>query len=470
MDPTDTVPPAQSSPENLEDLALEEDYALSAEFVRMVVDAADRRDTVRVRELMAALHPADVADLLGFLTAEDREQIIPHIAAEDLAEILSESEDSIRDEVLRTVSPAVLAKALGELDSDDVVDLVEDLDDAKRRQVLAAMPDVDRTAVETALGYEDETAGRLMQREVVDAPPFWTVAQTVDQVRGLGDEAPELFFDIYVVDPAHRPIGAVSVSLLLRSAGETPLSEIMEPVTEIAVDMDQEEVAYIFDKYHLISAPVIDRSGRLVGQITVDDVVGVIQEESEEDILALAGVSDAGRDAGVASILRSRLPWLVLNLATASVAVTVIGAFQHVIAHMLTLAVLMPIVSSVGGSAGTQSLAVAVRALASRELNASNATRIVMREIGVGLANGGVLALVMAAAVMLFFHQPLLALTIGLALVINLFIAAFVGVLVPLALDKLGRDPAVASAVLVTFVTDLMGFLSFLGLASMILT
>ena len=469
--PTDAALESQGSavPEDIEDMALGDDYALTSDFVRMVVDAADRGDGARVKELMAALHPADVADLMGFLSAEDREQIIPHIAPDALADILSELEDNIREEVLGTLAPEALAKALEELDSDDAVDLVEDLEDDKRVQVLAAMRDSDRTAIETALSYEDETAGRLMQREVLAAPEFWTVAQTLAHIRQAGDEAPELFFDVYVVDPTNRPIGAAAVSHLLRAAPETPLREVMEPVTEVPVDMDQEEVAYIFDKYHLISAPVVDKGGRLVGQITVDDVVGVIQEESEEDILALAGVSDAGRDAGITSILRSRLPWLVLNLATESVAVTVIQAFQHEIAQLVTLAVLMPIVSSVGGSAGTQTLAVAVRALSSRELNASNALRIILREMWVGMINGGALALVMAVAVFGFFHDPRLSLTIALALVINLFLAALVGILVPLTLDRLGRDPAVASGVLITFVTDLMGFLSFLGLASLIL-
>jgi magnesium transporter len=233
--------------------------------------------------------------------------------------------------------------------------------------------------------------------------------------------------------------------------------------------MDQEEVAYIFDKYHLISAPVTDAGGRLVGQITVDDIVGVIQEETEEDILALAGVSDAGRDADVLGIARSRLPWLVVNTLTAALAASVIGAFQAEIGKLVTLAILMPIVASLGGNAGTQTLAVAVRALASRELTAANSLRIVLREMGVGVINGLVLATIMGAAVFLFFHDLLLCVTIGLALIINLFIASLAGILVPLALDRLGRDPAVSSSVFVTFVTDFMGFLSFLGLAGLIL-
>ena len=455
--------------EDLEDLALGEDYALNPAFVAMVVDATDRGDAERLRELLAALRPADVADLMGFLSASDREEVVAHLDPEALAEILSELDPDIREDVLEHLPSAILAKALGEMDSDDAVDVVEDLEDDRRAQVLAAMPETERTAIETSLAYDEETAGRLMQREVVKAPQFWTVGQTIDHFRKEGDDLPELFFDIYVVDPSHKPVGAVPVSHLLRAARDTPLAQIMEPVTEIPVEMDQEEVAYIFDKYHLISAPVIEPGGRLVGQITVDDIVGVIQEESEEDILALAGVSDAGRDAGVFGIVRSRLPWLILNLATETLAVSVIGAFQAEIAKLVTLAILMPIVASLGGNAGTQTLAVAVRALANRELTSANAARVIMREMGVGLVNGGVLASVMAVAVWIFFHDLRLSLTVGLALVVNLFVASVAGILSPLTLDRLGRDPAVSSSVFVTFVTDFMGFLSFFGLAAVIL-
>lgn len=455
--------------EDLEDLALRDDYALDPAYIEMVVDAADRNDGKRLRELVDALHPADVADLMGFLTADYREEILPHLDPEALAEIISELEDNIREEVLEAVPSATLAKALEELDSDDAADVVDDLDKRKRGEVLAAMPEVDRAAIETALGYEDETAGRLMQREFLAAPQFWTVGQTIDHVRASSDDLPELFFDVYVVDPAYKPVGAVPVSALLRSERDTELERIMEPVNEITVDQDQEEVAYIFDKYHLISAPVVDDGGRLVGQITVDDIVGVIAEESEEDILALAGVSDAGRDASVWDIARSRLPWLVVNTATAALAASVINAFQDEIAALLTLAVLMPVVASLGGNAGTQTLAVAVRALASRELNAANATRIVLREMSVGLLNGLTLALLLTAAVFFWQHNVRLCVTLGLALLINLFVASLAGILVPLALDRLGRDPAVSSPVLVTFVTDFMGFLSFLGLAALIL-
>jgi magnesium transporter len=466
---TDDLAEAVDGDEDLEDLALEDDYALNPEFVSDVADALDRGDADRLRELLAALHPADVADLMGFLAADAREELIPFLDPETLAEVLSELDSEIREDVLEHVPSATLAKAIGEMDSDDAADVVDDLEADKRAEVMAAMPEVERAAIETTLAYEDETAGRLMQREVVAAPQFWTVGQAIDHFRKESEELPELFFDIYVVDPAFKPVGAVPVSQLLRAERKTPLAQIMEPVNEITADLDQEEVAYIFDKYHLISAPVVDAAGRLVGQITVDDIVSVIQEEGEEDILALAGVTDAGRDAGVWDIVRSRLPWLVLNLATEAVAVQAINVFQGEIAKLVALAILMPIVASVGGNAGTQALAVAVRALASRELSAANSLRIVMREMTVSLTNGGVVGLIMAGATWAFFHDLRLAFTIALALLLNMFLGSLAGVLVPLTLERFGRDPAVSSSVFVTFVTDLMGFLSFLGLASLIL-
>jgi magnesium transporter len=455
--------------EDLEDLALGEDYALNPEYVPMVVDALDRGDAERLRELLAALHPADVADLMGFLSADDRQELLPHLDPETLAEILSELDTEIREDILEHLPSATLAKALGEMDSDDAADVVDDLDAGKRAQVLAALPDVERAAIETSLAYEDETAGRLMQREVVAAPQFWNVGQTIDHLRRESDELPELFFDVYVVDPAYKPVGAAPVSHLLRARRETPLAQIMEAVTEIPVDMDQEEVAYIFNKYHLISAPVIEPGGRLVGQITVDDIVGVIQEETEEDILALAGVSDAGRDAGVFGIVKSRLPWLLINLVTEAIAVTVIAPFQPMIAKIVALVMLLPIVSSLGGNAGTQALTVAVRAIASRELNAANAMRIILRELSVGLLNGAAVGLMLGTGLYLWQHDLKLSLVVFLAIIANLFVAALGGILSPIILDRLGRDPAVSSSVVVTFMTDFFGFLALLGIAALIL-
>ncbi|HUZ13804.1 MAG TPA: magnesium transporter [Caulobacteraceae bacterium] len=450
-------------------LALDGDYALSAAFVDRVIRAADRGDGARLGELVQGLRPADVADLMGFLSADYRSQIVPLIAADDLAEILAELDTNIREEVLEAVAPAALAKALAGLDSDDAADVVDDLDETKRRSVLAAMPAIDRSAIEASLAYADDSAGRLMQREVVYAPQFWTVGQTMDHMGREGEDLPELFFDVYVVDPTMRPVGAAPVSRLVRVARQTPLVEVMEAVTEIPVDMDQEEVAYIFDKYHLISAPVVDLGGRLVGQITVDDVVGVIQEESEEDMLALANVSDAGRDASTGGIVRTRLPWLVVNLVTETVAVSAIAIFQNEVARIVALAVLLPIISSLGNNASVQTLAVAVRSLAARELNAANAWRVIWREVVAGLFNGVALSLIMGAAVMAFYHDWKLALTAALALMADILIAAIVGIVAPLTLEKLGRDPAVSSPIIVTFTTDFVGFFALLAIAAWIL-
>jgi magnesium transporter len=455
--------------EDLEDLALEEDYSLNPAYVPMVVDALDRGDTERLRELLGALHPADVADLMGFLSADDREELVPHLDPEILGEVLTELDDEIREEILEHVPSQVLAKALEEMESDDAADVVDDLEDDKRAQVLAAMPEIERAAIETTLAYEDETAGRLMQREVVAAPQFWTVGHTIDHLRRESEDLPELFFDVYVVDPAYKPVGACPVSHLLRTPRETPLAQIMEQVTEIPVDMDQEEVAYIFDKYRLISAPVVEPGGRLVGQITVDDIVGVIQEETEEDILALAGVSDAGRDADFLGIVRSRLPWLAVNLVTEAIAVLVIGPFQPMIAKIAVLVMLLPIVSSLGGNAGTQALTVAVRAIATRELNAANALRIIGRELIVGLLNGAAIGFLLGGGLYLWTHDFKLSLVVFLAIIANLFVAALGGILAPIVLERLGRDPAVSSSVVVTFMTDFFGFLALLGIAALIL-
>jgi magnesium transporter len=459
---------ADAPAEDLEDLALEDDYGLNPDYVERVIDAADRGDEEHLRELVEALHPADVADLMGFLPAAYREALIPLLAAGALAEILPELEDNIREEVLESATTATLVSALGDMDSDDAADVVDDLEDDKRDAVLAAMSDADRTAIETSLGYGDETAGRLMQREVIAAPQFWTVGQALEHLRGATD-LPELFFEVYVVDPAFRPIGAAPISRLVTAKPETPIAQIMEQVTEFEVGTDQEEVAYAFEKYRLISAPVVDAGGRLVGQITVDDIVGVIREESEEDTLALAGVSDAGRDASILDIAKSRFWWLFINLGTALLASGVISLFEGQIDKIVALAVLAPIVPSMGGNAGTQTVTVAVRAMATKELSSANMVRYVWRESAVGLLNGVAFAIVMGVVAGFWFHGATLGAVIGLAMIINLFAAALAGILIPLILEKMGHDPAVSSVIFLTTVTDCVGFFSFLGLASVLL-
>ncbi|GLS02730.1 magnesium transporter MgtE [Brevundimonas denitrificans] len=458
-----------SQTEEIDHVALDEDYVLTASFVEKVVDASDAGDGLKLRSLLEDLHPADVADLMGFLTAEHRTVVVLWLPPDLLAETLPELDDNIREEVLERVPHLTLAEALQELDSDDAAAVVEDLEDDQREKVLAAMPEVDRAAIENSLRYDEDSAGRLMQREVMAAPSFWNVGDTIDHIRKQGEDLPELFFDIYIVDPHNKPVGGLPVSGLLRAARTIALVDIMEPINAIAVDQDQEEVAYIFEKYHLISAPVVDAAGRLVGQITVDDIVNIIQEENREDILRLAGVSDEDRGSSVSEIVRGRVPWLAINLGTAVLGSIVISWFEATIAQIVALVILLPIVSAIGGNAGTQALTVTVRALATRELNSSNAARTFRRELAVGLANGFVLAPLIGMAAGLWFQEWRIGAVIGMAMVLNLLVAATVGVLTPLTLSRLKFDPAVSSAVFVTATTDFFGFLIFLGLASLVL-
>ncbi|GAA0652113.1 magnesium transporter [Brevundimonas lenta] len=469
MNTTATAPLSPAPDDEIEHVALDEDYVLTPAFVEKVVDAADDGDGMKLRSLLEDLHPADVADLMGFLTAEHRGVVTVWLPADLLAETLPELDDGIREEVLERVPHLTLAEALQELDSDDAAAVVEDLEDDQREKVLAAMPEVDRAAIESSLGYAEDSAGRLMQREVMAAPAFWNVGDTIDHIRKQGEELPELFFDIYVVDPVNRPVGGVAISQLLRAPRTTALTEIMDPVNEITVDQDQEEVAYIFEKYHLISAPVIDSAGRLVGQITVDDIVNIIQEENREDILRLAGVSDEDRGSSVPEIVRGRVPWLAINLGTAVLGASVISFFGATIQQIVALAVLMPIVSAIGGNAGTQALTVTVRALAMRELNSSNANRTFWRELAVGLANGLLLAPLIGLAAGFWSGDWRIGAVIASSMVLNLMVAASVGVLTPLTLSRLKFDPAVSSAVFVTATTDFFGFLIFLGLATLVL-
>jgi magnesium transporter len=423
-----------------------------------------------IGRLLDGLHPADIADLIEQLNSEQQEELA-RIAPDILTgEVLANLQWDTRELVAAELDPAHLAAAIQELDSDDATLLVEELDDALREQVLAEVPEEDRAALESSLSFDEETAGRLMQREFVAAPDFWTVGHTIDHMRAAGDELPELFFDVYVVNTGFEPIGAVPVSRLMRSKRDVKLADIMEEVRiRIEPDTDQEDVAYYFEKYHLISAPVVDASGRLSGMLTVDDMVEVIQEENKEDMLALAGVNEAGLTDTVMESVKSRAPWLLVNLGTAVLASGVIALFDTAISQLVALAVLMPIVASMGGNAGTQSLAVAVRAIASRDLTSANARRVIIREMLTGTFNGIIFALVMGVVAGLWFQNWALAGVIAIAMVINLACAGLAGILVPMGLKRFGADPAVSSSVFVTTVTDVVGFFAFLGLAAMVL-
>ncbi len=448
----------------------EDDYALDRDVIAALRAALADNDDDAVRASVGELHAADLADLIEQLGAEPRRRLVEALAPDILPDVLTELEEGVRDEVLEFLDPAVLANAVRELDTDDIVYLVEDLDAEDQARVLEGLDADDRAVVEQSLTYPEYTAGRLMQREVVTAPPFWTVGQTIDFLRAA-EELPDPFYDVIIVDPAMRPVGKASLSRILAARRPMTLGGVMdEDFRTIRVDDPQEDVAYAFNKYHLVSAPVVDQAGRLAGVITIDDAMEVMSDEAEEDILRLGGVGgDAEISDSVAETVRQRIPWLVVNLATAILASLVIALFDDVIAQVVALAVLMPIVASMGGNAGTQSLTVAVRALATRDLTDTNALRVIGREATAGLLNGVVFAVIMGAVAWLWFGDPLIAGVIGAAMIINMIAAALGGVLIPIALDKAGADPALASGTFVTTVTDVVGFFAFLGLAKIVL-
>lgn len=441
-----------------------------AHFIASVVGAGGDHDAALLRRLLGQLGAPDLADVIEHVPLETALTIARLIGRELPAAFLAELSWERREEILPELPPEYVGEALGQLDTDDAAAVAADIDEKQLGQVLAAADDDTRLAVEEALSFDEETAGRLMQREYVAAPEGANVGDVIDRMRADSAELPDEFFEVYIVDAAMRPIGAVRVSSLIRARRETPLRAIMRaPLILIRPEMDQEEVAQTFQKYHMASAPVVDEAGRITGMVTVDDIVDVISEESEEDLLKLAGVSEAAQTDNVYKSVRARAPWLLVNLGTALTASYVIQSFEHSIAELVALAVLMPIVASMGGNAGTQALAVAVRAIAARDLTESNAPRYILREAMTAVSNGLIFALVLATVVLLWFHRPLLSLAIALAIVINFACAGLAGILVPLTLRRFGADPAVSSSVFVTFVTDVVGFLAFLGLATVIL-
>lgn len=435
------------------------------------IDAAiDDGDTARLNTLLEPMHGADIADIIERLEPARRRAFLTLYSGQIDGEILSEIDEAIRDEVIDQLPPEVIAEAVREMDSDDVVDLVEDMDEPERQEILAALDATDRAAVQQSLAYPEYSAGRLMQSEVVTAPEHWTVGEAIAFLQSE-DWLPEQFYHIVLVDPRRHPLAYVTLGRLLASSHATPLRDIAEDsFRTISAYAEEADVAYVFNQYHLISAPVVDGDDRLVGIITIDDAMAVLDEEHEEDILRLAGVGDESHVSdGPFATARQRLPWLVVNLFTASLSSVVISRFEATIATLVALAALMPIVASTGGIAGTQSLAVAVRALATRELGRANARRVVLRELGAGMLNGLCLALILGVAGSLIFGDMRLGLVLGAAMIVNQIVAALGGVLVPLTLNKLGLDPALASGTFVTTMTDVMGFFAFLGLATLVL-
>ncbi|MEM9974158.1 MAG: magnesium transporter [Pseudomonadota bacterium] len=447
----------------------DEGYALDGKVLSAVHLAVATGDRDRLHELFEPLHAADIADILEQVPEAERREIL--LFAHDLVdgEVLSELDEGLREEVIAFLPAEALGEAVRELDTDDVVDLLEDLEEPQQQALLDELEDADRAAVEHALSYPETSAGRLMQREVVVAPEHWDVGDTIDFLRAH-DDLPDQFYHIILVDPRHRPTGYVTLGKLMGSRRGVKLTEILEDsFRTIPATQDEGEVAYAFNQYHLISAPVVDEDGRLVGVITIDDAMIVLDEEHEEDILRLAGVNEGRLSDKVIDRTQRRFPWLAVNLGTAILASLVIAQFEAAIAQIVALAVLMPIVASMGGNAGTQSLTVAVRAIATKDLTGENVWRVIRREAAVGLLNGLAFAVIMGIVGVVWFGLPMLGVVIAVAMVVNLVVAGLAGIGIPVVLEKLGVDPALASGAFVTTVTDVVGFFAFLGLAVVLL-
>jgi magnesium transporter len=449
------------------DTRLDEDDRLKPDFVSEVMDRVEAGDAAGARSMVEPLHPADVADLFELVDPDDRPALASALADLLDADVLAEMNEHVREALVEALDPRQVADLAGEMETDDAVAMIEDLEEDEQRAVLRELDPDDRAAIEEALTYPEESAGRLMQRELIAVPEHWTVGQVIDYLRAE-DALTTDFWEIFVVDPQHHPVGTCMLSWVLRARREVAMADLMKrEQTLIPVDMDQEEVALRFQKYALISAAVVDQSGRLVGMVTVDDIVHIIQEEASEDVLLMSGAGDEGDiNQPVLESYKARVRWLIANLGTALIPATIIASFEGTIAKMVALAALMPIVAGVGGNAGTQTLAVTVRALATNQLTQSNTVRAIVREIRVACLNGLTIALLIGAAVGLFFWNLDLGGVIAAAMLANIVIAGLAGVMLPVALDRVGADPAVASSVFVTMVTDSMGFLIFLGFAT----
>ncbi|NQV56393.1 MAG: magnesium transporter [Rhodospirillales bacterium] len=443
---------------------------LTPEFIASVYDALDQIDTETAKELTGSLHWSDLADLLEGLTDERRETLVEALRIEFPANVLSELDESVRERVVDQLGLSEVASAVADLETDDAINIVEELEEHEQLEVLEALPESYRTLIEEGLSYPEDSAGRLMQRSTVAMPSHWTVGQAIDYMRET-DGLPHDFYDIFLVDPRHRPIGVVPLGRILRTRRHVALNAVMSSELKIIpVNMDQEEVAFQFRQRDLISAPVVDGVGRLVGVITVDDIVDVIHEEHEEDIMRLGGVGEEDDlFAAVLDTMRSRFPWLLIHLVTAVIAAGVISLFASTIEELVALAILMPIVAAMGGTASVQTLTVAVRAIAMRQLTPANALRTIGKEAVVGLLNGTVFAIFIGLVSYVWFDNLALSGVLAMAIVINFFVAGLSGSALPVLIQKLGFDPAVASSAFLTSITDVVGFYVFLGLASVLL-
>ena len=451
--------------DRVDDERHDEENRLKADYVGAVRGCLEDGDKGAVYDLVEPLHAADIADLIELLDRSERAQLAAAITDLMTSDVIAELNDYVREDLMDTLSAHAVATIAEQLDTDDAVQLIEDLDEANQAAVMAELEPETRAAVSSALAYPEETAGRLMSRHFVAVPEAMTVGNLIDFLRDEGDLEHD-FFEVFVIDERHHPVGTCALSWILTTPRSVRLTDVMKrDQTLIPAVMDQEEVALMFQKYALISAAVVDESGRLVGQMTVDDIVHIISEEAGEDALLLSGAGDGDINEPIVDSYKARVRWLLANLLTASVASTVIAQFEDVIAAMVALAVLMPIVAGIGGNAGTQTLAVTVRAIATNQLTDANTWRAIKREMSIAALNGGTVAVVIGGIVTVLFQNPMLGLVIGAAMLCNIVIAGFAGVLVPLALQRLKADPAISSSIFVTMTTDSMGFLVFLGLA-----
>ena len=454
-----------------DDLGETEDaYALDASVIEAILAAVEQGSRRELIAQLTPLHAADIADLLEQLKSSDRQALLDLWGEDFDASVLPEVEEGVRDDLLEFLPDTILNEAVKELETDDLVYVVEDMDEPEKEKLLDALDEADRIAVLSSLQFPEDSAGRMMQRAFVMAPTHWTVGDAIDHMRG-SDDLPDQFYDIVVVDPRLRPVGTVSLSQVMANPRDTRLAALMEEeFFTIPSTQTREDVGYAFAQYHLVSAPVVDSDGRIVGIITIDDAVEAMEEERHEDMMRLAGVAeDEELSDTIWETTMQRFPWLLVNLLTAVAASVVISIFADTIEAIVALAVLMPIVASMGGNGGTQSLTVAVRGIATRDITASNAWRVIWRETVVGLLNGLAFAVIIGVVGVLWYGSPMLGVVLGIAMTGTMVVAGAAGILIPMGLDRAGVDPALASGAFVTTVTDVVGFLTFLGLASAVL-
>ncbi len=455
-------------PDNIDVPALhDESGALSPIWLNELREAISSSNKNKTMQLMANVHAADVGDVLEALSASDRFALVSLLGDKFDYSALAEVDEAIRSQIIDLIPNADIARGVADIDSDDAVYILEDIDEPEREDILAKVPALERMSLKRSLDFPDDTAGRRMQSEFIAIPPFWNVGKTIDNMR-VDEDLPEEFYQIYVVNPAHKLEGIVPLDRLLRAKRSVKIKDLMnKDIITIPAMMDQEEAAHIFDHYDLVEVGVTDENNRLLGVLTIDDIVDVIQEEADEDFRALVGVGHETISDSVFRAVKSRLTWLLVNLATAVLASMIIAIFDATIEQMVALAVLMPIVASMGGNAGTQTMTVTVRAISMRDIDRHNILRLINRETLVGLANGIIFAIIIGVVTIFWFSNIALGFVIAIAMVVNMAAAGLAGILIPLGLNRIGIDPAVASSAFVTTITDVVGFFAFLGLAAL---